>query len=188
MKNTVAKRYAAALYAIARDENLTEQVSGQLDELARVWQDQPDFKSLLTSPKVDLAQKRLVLRELSEKLQFGKSMTSLFNLILDRGRIGIIPALADEFRLLDDTHIGRARAHCISPHPLSEEQLNRLREKLLRITRAKQVLITLEIDPSLLAGFVVSIDGKIFDGSLKGRLQRLGRHLVQPQAETARLR
>ena len=180
MQNTVAKRYASALYDITREQNLTQQVSQQLDALARTWQEEGGFKTLMTSPRVGKTLQRQVLTELGQKLQFGKSMTNLFNLLLDRGRIDIVPALADEYRLLDDSFVGRGRAICRSPHPLSEQQLDQLRNKLISITGAKDVLITLEIDPSLLAGFVVSIDGKIIDGSLKGRLLRLQQSLTQP--------
>jgi len=188
MQNTVAKRYAAALHEIAREQNITEQITRQLDELSRLWRDQGGLKSLLTSPRVELSQKRLVLSELGQKLHFDKAMTNLFNLLLDKDRIDIIPALADDFRSLDDSFIGRSRAHCRFPRPLTEQQLEQLREKLINITGAKDVLITLEIDPSLLAGFVASIDGKIIDGSLKGSLHRLQRRLTQPHAETVRLR
>lgn len=183
MQSTAAKRYAAALHQIAREQKLTRQISEQLEELAKIWVNQPDFKALMTSPRIEISRKRSTLTELGDRLQFGKPMTNLINLMLDKGRIDIIPALAEEFRQLDDSLLGRARARCISARPLAEQQLDLLRNALKKVTGTKEVLITLETEPSLLAGFVVSIDGKIIDGSLKGRLERLQRRLTQQKQQ-----
>lgn len=188
MQNTAAKRYAAALHSLAQDQNITEEVAQQLESLSIHWQEQRDFRTLLTSPRVGMDQKRQLMTEIGKKLKFGKAMANLMQLMLDKGRIEIIPGLAQEFIKLDDEYSGRIRAQCTSARPLTQTQLNALRDKLIKITGAKDVLISLETNPSLLAGFVVSVDGKMIDGSLKGRMQRLGRRLAQPHAETARLR
>lgn len=179
MKNTVAKRYAEALHSIARTNNINQDILQQLEAMAEIWQDNAEFRVLMTSPRVSLDRKREILTGIAGGLQFGEYLTNLYNLVLDKGRISIIPDLAEEYRNLDDQASGRARASCKSAHPLKEEQFQKLRAKLIRISGAKDVIIDLEVDPSLLAGFSVNIDGKIIDGSLKGRLERLGRSLAQ---------
>jgi len=182
MQSTVAKRYAAALHSLAQDQNTTQLISQHLQELARIWQQETGFSKLMTNPRVDLARKRAVLTDLGAKLSFDQQMANLINLLLDKGRIDIIPALAQEYRQLDDFRQGRARAKCVSANTLSQDQLEQLQASLTKITGAKEVLISLEVDPSLLAGIVVSVDGRIIDGSLKGRLQRL-RHRLASQKQ-----
>jgi len=182
MQSTVAKRYAAALHSLAQDQNTTQLISQHLQELARIWQQETGFSKLMTNPRVDLARKRAVLTDLGAKLSFDQQMANLINLLLDKGRIDIIPALAQEYRQLDDFQQGRARAKCVSANTLSQDQLEQLQASLTKITGAKEVLISLEVDPSLLAGIVVSVDGRIIDGSLKGRLQRL-RHRLASQKQ-----
>lgn len=183
MRNTAAKRYAEALHSIAREKDLSQEILQQLEAMAEIWRDQPGFRVLMTSPRVEMARKRETLAELAQHLHFRDAMTNLFNLILDKGRIDMVPDLAQEFRQLDDHISARARAHCVSARPLSETQLEQLRAKLIRAVGAKDVLITMEIDPRLLAGFTVSIEGKIIDGSLKGRLNRLLRSLTQEKQQ-----
>lgn len=179
MKNPVARRYAEALHSLARTHNISQDTLQQLEAMAEIWRDNPEFRVLMTSPRVSLDRKREILTEIAGGLEFGDYLTNLFNLVLDKGRISIIPDLAEEYRLLDDQATARARASCISAHPLNEEQFEKLRSTLLRISGAKDVIIDLEVDPGMLAGFSVNIDGRIIDGSLKGRLERLGRSLVQ---------
>lgn len=173
MQSTAAKRYAAALHALARDKNLSQQFSAQLEELARIWDTQPEFRQVLLSPKLGVSQKRSILLDVGKRLDFDRSMANLMDFMLDKGRINILPDLASEFRYLEDQVSGRVRALCKAARPLTEVQLAQLRDRILTMTGAKEVLITVEIDPSLLAGFIVSIDGKMIDGSLKGRLLRV---------------
>lgn len=179
MKNTVARRYAEALHSLAKEQDRGHTILPQLEAMAQVWLDNADFRVLMTSPRVSLDSKRQILSELASNLKFEDNLVNLFNLMLDKGRIQMIPDLAEEFRHLDDEASGRARASCTTAHSLKEGQLEALRAKLVKITGAKDVIIDLEVDPSLLAGFIVNIDGKIIDGSLKGRLERLGRSLAQ---------
>lgn len=179
MQNTAAKRYAEALYAIARENNLTLQVDSDLTELSGVWRDQLLLRSVLTSPRIELSLKRQTAEGLSKGLKMQKPMLNLLYLLLDKGRIDLISDLAREFSALHDAHSGRVRAHCKTARPLTEVQLDLLKAKLMKITGAKEVIVTLENDPSLLAGFVVKIDGKIIDGSLKGKLQRLQSSITQ---------
>lgn len=177
MQNTVAKRYAEALHSLAREENLCQEILPQLETIAKAWQDNAEFRTLMTSPRVDMVRKRQILAELGYRLKFQSFMTNLFYLMLGKGRIDMVSDLADEFRKLDDQTSNRVRALCRSAQSLKNEQLTALRNKLIEIAGAQEVLINLEVEPSLLAGFTVSIDGKIIDASLKGRLQHLGRAL-----------
>ena len=179
MRSTAVKRYAAALYSLARERGLTEEISTQLEKMTGFWQDSPEFQQFLLSPRIKLSRKRAVLEEVGAKLGFAQPLANTFSLLLEKGRIGIVPMLSKEFSALEDFDAGRVRARCVVPHPLSELQLQQLRDKLAQLSGAKDVLISLEIDPSLLAGFVVSVDGKIIDGSLKGRLRRLQRNLAR---------
>lgn len=179
MQNTAAKRYAEALYDIARENNLTLQVDSDLTELSRVWKDQPLLRSVLTSPKIEISLKRQTAEDLSKRLKMQKPMLNLLYLLLDKDRIDLISDLAREFSALHDANSGRVRASCKTARPLTEVQLDLLKAKLIKITGAKEVIVTLENDPSLLAGFVVRIDGKIIDGSLRGRLKRLQSSITQ---------
>jgi len=183
MKSTAAKRYAEALHALARSNMRSREFLEQLEAMAAVWRDNAELRVLLTSPRVSLDNKRRVLAAVADGLGFESYLVNLLNLMLDKGRIQMIPALTEEFRNLDDQASGRVRARCQSARPLTEAQMEALRAKLIKITGARDVIVDLKIEPRLLAGFVANIAGKIIDGSLKGRLERLKRSLVQKEQE-----
>lgn len=179
MQTKAAKRYAAALHASAIQAGLTTEVFDQLATLARLWRETPELRDVMRNPRIEKPLKAEIIQKINRELGSPQLLTNLLNLLLDKGRLEILPALYAEYEALEDSVAGRVRAKCLVAHPLTEEQLAKLRQRLLALSGAKDILITLETDPSLLAGFTVSIDGKIIDGSLRGRLHRLERALAQ---------
>ncbi len=179
MQTKAAKRYAAALYASASQADIAAEVAAQLALLAGMWRDTPELRDIIRNPRIEKPFKAEIVQKISRELGFPQLLTNLLNLMLDKGRLEILPALCAEYQALEDSAAGRVRAKCLVAHPLTEEQVEKLRRRLSAFRDAKDIIITFETDPSLLAGFVVSIDGKIIDGSLRGRLHRLGRALAQ---------
>lgn len=179
MQTKAAKRYAAALHASARQAEITSEVASQLAILAGMWRDIPELRDVMRNPQIEKSFKAEIVHKISRELDFPQLLTNLLNLLLDKGRLEILPALSSEYQALEDSAAGRVRAKCLVAHPLTEERVEKLRRRLLSFSGAKDIIISFETDPSLLAGFVVSIDGKIIDGSLRGRLHRLRRALAQ---------
>lgn len=178
MQSTVAKRYAQALFELARDKKL--ELEPQMAAVAAIWNAEPLLSRVLTDPRWPVERKKSVLHSLAEQLNLDTYLLNTLNLLLDKGRIGHLPAVAAQYRILDDLHNRRIRAQCRSATALDEQQQEQLKAKLASLTGAREIELSVVIDPDLVAGFVVNIEGKIIDGSLKGRLERMGRKLAQP--------
>jgi F-type H+-transporting ATPase subunit delta len=106
-------------------------------------------------------------------------IVNTLNLMLDKGRISLLVDFVDQYRSLSDRHSGRIRAHCRTAAELNSKQLEALKSKLRKLTGASVVELEIQTDPQLLAGFIVNVGGMIIDGSLNGRLNRLGQNLLQ---------
>lgn len=178
MLTKAAKRYAAALYASASQQGLAREIGRELEELATLWQTSPELGLTMQNPRLARSGKAELLETVAAKFELSPLIKNLNALLLDKGRLELLPALSREYGELEDKAQGLARARCLVAHPLSQEQAQRLRQSLVKISGAREVILTLTVDPSLLAGFVVNLEGKLIDGSLKGRLQRLGRSLA----------
>lgn len=179
MQTKTAKRYATALHAAASARGLAAETGGQLEELAALWHNHQDLRRVMLNPRIQKHHKVGILRALTEKMALALPLANALYLLLDKGRLDILPTLFREYLFLEDAAAGRTRARCYVAHTLSEQQLESLRQELRRISGAKELLLTLEIEPSLLAGFTANIEGKIIDGSLKGGLQRLKARLAR---------
>lgn len=175
MQNTAAKRYAEAFYSLAQEEALVPQLAGQLNLAAGQWQGNQDLRGVILNPRLAKAQKHQLVSLWLEELGALPLFQNLLGVMLDKGRIDLLPQVAQEFQAMDDRDQGRVRAVCKHAHPLSQNQKLSLEQKLMELSGARAMALTWVLEPSLLGGFVVTIGGKTIDGSLKGRLNRASR-------------
>lgn len=179
MSTKAAKRYGVALFNLGEERGQTAGIAHQLDGLAELWQQCPEFSRFILNPGIKKAQKAPVLKALAAKMALLPSLVNLLALLLDKGRLGILPDLAREFAALSDAAAGRVRARCYTAKPLAAAELQVLKDRLIDFSGAKAIFLSPEVDPSLLAGFVADIGGTVIDASLKGRLNRLGQSLAR---------
>jgi F-type H+-transporting ATPase subunit delta len=180
-----ARAYAEALVNAAAKAGEVDAVLDELDEiLADVLAAHPQFADLLRSPTLPSAEKDRMLVTLFD----GRARPIVVNFlrVLNRhGRLELLPAIAREARTLWDRRLGRRSAMIRSAVPLDDQQLAALRERIGRIVGAEAVVRT-EVDPSLIGGFVVQLGDDVYDASLRTRLERLRRRLVEEKLRQLR--
>jgi F-type H+-transporting ATPase subunit delta len=101
-----------------------------------------------------------------------REVQSLALLLLERGRIAALPAIARAYQEMSDDKLGRARATVRSARPLDGATEMEIRRMLERRT-GRSVVMTTEVDPTLLGGIVAQVAGLVLDGSLRARLGAL---------------
>jgi F-type H+-transporting ATPase subunit delta len=102
---------------------------------------------------------------------------SLALLLLERGRIDILPAVAHAYQEMCDDKLGRVRAQVLSATPLDIASETEVRKALERRT-GKKVIMTCVVDPGLIGGVVAQVAGLELDGSVASRLSTLKRQLL----------
>jgi F-type H+-transporting ATPase subunit delta len=169
---SVARRYAKAIFAIGVDRGSFEIYGRELRDLAELWKTSADLRQTLENPIFRLAQKRAVLQSLLPRVAPARQVQSLALLLLERGRIAILPALARAYEEMSDEKLGRVRALVKSAKPLDLGTETELRKTIERRT-GKKAILSVEIDATLLGGVVASFAGMVIDGSLATRLANL---------------
>lgn len=166
----VARRYALAALDLAVENNNLAQWRADLATLAQVWA-QTRIAARLDDPKLGRSRRMGEARTLLE----GKVHPLALNLVLlliERGRAGLVPAIAAAFERIEREREGRVSAHVTSAIPLSEAQRQSLREQLGRRT-GRSVDLTEAVDPSILGGLIVRVGDELIDASIVARLRRL---------------
>jgi F-type H+-transporting ATPase subunit delta len=174
---SVARRYAKAIFAIGVDKGIFELVGRQLSELAELWRDSLELRQTLENPVFKIAQKRAVLQGLLPRVAPARQVQSLALLLLERGRIAILPAIAKAYEEMCDDKLGRVRATVKSAHALDIASETEIRKAIERRT-GKKVLMTTEVDPKLIGGVVAEVAGMVLDGSVASRLSSLKNRLL----------
>jgi F-type H+-transporting ATPase subunit delta len=175
MTSAVAKRYARALFALATDGGTVSETGSELASLARAF-GEPPLADFAEDTTLDRKTREQAAARIARAIGLSRLLTNFLGVVAEHGRLRWIAAIAEEYQRLEDRALGRVRARIESAHPLSGESENRILDAL-RARTGKQVLTDTEVDPSLLGGVVVEIGGRVFDGSLRTRLERLRQSL-----------
>jgi F-type H+-transporting ATPase subunit delta len=168
----VADRYAAALYALAGDQHSLDAVVEQMDRLGRLIDGTPDMRRLLDSPLIDVQTTQRASRAVLQSEDFGKLVQDFVGVVVANRRQNALRAIVRAFAALVADKRGVVVAHAQSAHPLTDVQEQQLRARLIEAGYGN-VDIQKAVDPSLLGGLVVRIGARLYDSSLKSRLQRL---------------
>lgn len=177
---TLARPYARAAFAHARDGGALEAFAGMLADAAAFAAD-AGVRRLLDDPRLPRPRRAELLLALGGE-RFDAPMRRLLAALGERGRLPLLGEVAAQFERLRADHERRAAAVAVSARPLDPAQEERLRRTLERRT-GRAVALEARIDEQLLGGAVVRVGDRVLDGSLRGRLARLARSLAGHPAE-----
>jgi F-type H+-transporting ATPase subunit delta len=168
----VARRYAQALLELGVEQGNLDKLVDELTSVANAWNTSHELRNALENPLVSHAAKRSVMGELSEQIGATPTTRHALALLVDRRRTKALPYVARTLRELADARKGILRAEVTSAVPLGDAYYARLQAQLEKMT-GKRVVVDSVVDPSLIAGVVTRLGDRIFDGSLRTRLQSL---------------
>ena len=177
-ESVLAKRYARALFDLAKEEGGVELYREGLFQFQQVLSIQPDLLKLLCNRDINLKKKKNIIEWISEKFQYPPHLTHFFFLLLDRGRMFLLPSIfkvfEDQVNILNDTVIARV---CAADTAATQKILDELKIVFGKITQ-KKVECVLKSDPSLIGGFQVRIGDTVYDGSIRAQLDQLKETLM----------
>lgn len=173
----VAKRYATALFELAESEKIVPKVAADLETLAAAWDASEDLRSVFANPQFGVEEKRNVAKALSEKIGAHKLVTNTLQMLSDRRRLVHLPEIAEVFGRIAERRAGRVRAEVVTATKLPESYYAKL-QQTLETSTGKQVVLVRREDPTLIGGVVTTIEGRVFDGSLRNRLRELRSQLL----------
>ena len=176
--NTITTPYAEAFLQVSEARGETDQVIDQAKAILALWQDSAELREALGSPVLEVEAKKQVLTSLFSD-QVTPAFLNLLKLLADRQRIGILDAVLDRLIELFREQRNIALATVTSAAPLSEEQQAQLSEKVRSVAGTANVEVNLQVDPTLIGGFILRVGSKVIDASLSGQVRRLGLELAR---------
>jgi F-type H+-transporting ATPase subunit delta len=177
MGGSVARRYARALFQIGVDAGTFEALGQELADLAALFDESVELRQTLENPVFKPGEKRAILEKLLPRVTPSITVQRFALLLLERGRIRALPAIARAYRGMVDQHSGRVRATVTSAQPLGAAELDRVRRALEQRTQ-KKVMLESQVDPSLIGGLVARVGDLVLDGSVRTQLATLREKLL----------
>jgi F-type H+-transporting ATPase subunit delta len=169
-----ARRYAQAVFDIAREKKELDRWQSDLDKIADLSSD-ATVMALFENPKVRFEDKARILSGQLEDIS--PLALNLVYLLVSRGRLSMIGDIAGEYRLLLDSYHGIERAEVTTAVALDDKEKARLAEQL-GVVVGKKVVVKTKVDKSLIGGLVARVGGRLLDGSTLGRLTAMRKAMV----------
>lgn len=171
----VGINYAQALYDLAREENLTAELLGQLQTLQESFLDQPDFVRLLCAPNISKEERCQILDQ-SFRGKVHAYVLNFLKILTEKGYIRQFPDCCDAYRGFYNDDNGILVVKAVSAVALSDAQVQKLTEKL-SATTGKTIDLQCSVDAAQLGGLRLSYSGVQVDGTVKTKLDSIGKLL-----------
>jgi F-type H+-transporting ATPase subunit delta len=175
--SALGRRYARALLDLATEAGKAEAIGTQLNDLVLAWQTNRELREVFENPAFGAETRKSVLTSLGDRMKLETLLVRVLTLLSDRRRMRHFPEVADAYRDLAEQRAGRVRAEVITATSMSSAYIAELTKTLEQVT-GKKVTVTTREDPSLIGGVVAKVGDKVFDGSLKTRLEELRDELL----------
>jgi F-type H+-transporting ATPase subunit delta len=175
----LSRRYARSLFNVAAKRQIIDAVAADLQAIAELLKAEPRFQSFMLAPDVVEEQRSGVLDRVLQKVrpEISPLTRNFLNLLLKKARFDHFEEIAESFSTLVEEHRGILRALVTTATAIDPEVQARLRSRLERMT-GKSIQITHRLDPEILGGVVVTLAGRMIDGSVKSEVERLRDELM----------
>jgi F-type H+-transporting ATPase subunit delta len=173
----IARRYAKGLILSAKNLEL-ESIESDLKALVDALEGEaPDLHRLLMDPAFSPLERKAVIKRLKDAFHMNDKLYHFLLLLIDRGRIMLLPKIHEAFLMFVDQRRGRVRAFVKSATPVDAMHMNEIKDSLSTLCQ-KEVVTKATIIPELLGGIRVEMGGLIFDGTLRAKLDAMKSRLL----------
>jgi len=173
----IAKRYAQALLAAAGRRGVAEAVAESYRDVVGIMDRTPRLTQLLRAPQIGRDRKRELLAQL-----FGgrveEVLLHFFDLLLQKDRLEFLDAIQREYQVLVEEQQGLSRAVVTTAVPLPDDLRDELATRLAQLT-GKRIVMTREVDPTVVGGVCVKMGDRVIDGTIRTNLARLRAQLAE---------
>ena len=169
----VAGRYASALFELADNAKSLDQIAQDFDTFKKLLAESADLVRLIASPVIGRDLQGKALLAVLDAAGIAGLTRNFIGTVAANGRARELPAMAAAFLAELARRRGETTAVVTSAVPLTPQQLQQLSDALRSVLGGAKVSIDAHVEPDILGGLVVKVGSRLFDSSIRSKLQRL---------------
>jgi F-type H+-transporting ATPase subunit delta len=178
MAAAFATRYARAFADVVSSAKLdAAALDRQFRDFLGTWDGSKELRDLFINPAVPAAQKVAVLDKLNVKMGLEQELRNLIAVLINNDRIGGVHEVAEAWRVEMQERMGIRQAEIVTARELSAKEQAELLDGVGKLAGSR-IDPTFKLDPSIIGGTMVRIGSTVWDGSIRGRLERLKETLI----------
>lgn len=175
--STLALTYARSLLELANESGQTQDLANDVDALGQVLEENPAFVAFLKDPGIgheerDAALARIFAGKLNPLLD------RFLRLMSERGRLGMLPQIADAFEHLLDEQLGKVEVDVTVAERLSESELDDVRRRVSQALK-KDAVVHQYVDEEIIGGMILRVGDQVLDASVRRQLDAMRQRLLR---------
>jgi len=176
LTSKVAAPYARALFDFSVEKNIMHQITADFQNLDIFLKDTPELLECLNNPIVKQSVKSGILTK-ALKSQLNTETFKFLMVLLERNRINLLTTVIDSYLELIYQTASIKMIEVSTASAFTNVQKDTLIQKLKELTNAREIRLVINVDSSLIGGFLIKTESKVIDFTVKNQLQKLAKHL-----------
>jgi len=169
--------YAEALFEAARERDELEEVLEDFQEFTTALEESEELRLFFYGGQIPEREKRRAIDALTEGMTL--STRNFLKILSDNGREDILEEAFLRYEDLVKEHLSRVEVEVTTAVELSEDESDRIKERLGRSLAGREVILQTRVDPNILGGAVFRFGGRMVDSSVRGRLASLREEMLE---------
>ncbi len=171
IEGRLSRRYAKAIFALAREEHGEENFALELDRFVEAYNTSP-LNMVLTNPTLGVQTRKNIAVQIAQTLNLPALVIRFLSFLTERDRLAYLPSITLRYHRLLDEAKGRVEARVVTPTPLAAAMMEKV-NRVLKGICGKEVILKEHIRPELIGGLLIELEGKVYDGSIRTQLERM---------------
>jgi F-type H+-transporting ATPase subunit delta len=169
----MAGRYGNALFELALENKAVDAVKADLDRFDAMIADSSDLNRLVRSPVFDADSQLRALAAILDKAGIKGLAANFLRVITTNRRLFAVRDMIRAYRVLAARHKGEVTAEVTVAEPLSDKNLDALRDALKSVTGGKEIDFDVKVEPAVIGGLIVKVGSRMVDSSLRTKLNAI---------------
>ncbi|MFM7471964.1 MAG: F0F1 ATP synthase subunit delta [Nodosilinea sp. LVE1205-7] len=174
---SITMPYAQALIEVAQASQVVDQIGAEVGDLLSGLEGSQDLREFLANPLLNPEAKKSVLRQVVGE-QVNPILLNFLMVLVDRNRIAFLDSALRQYQALLRDLNQTVLADVTAAIELSDQQRSQIKDQVINFTGARNVELSVGIDPSLLGGLIIKVGSQVIDASLRTQLRRIAIQLA----------
>jgi F-type H+-transporting ATPase subunit delta len=176
--DTSAGRYSLALYELATEAKMLNEVEAHSESIINLIASSEDFKFLIKDPTNNKEDQLNALKKISEHYKLNELLTKFLSFLISKRRFFYLDKILKNFIETCSIKRGELKAELTSAKDLSKNEVNSIKEELTKNFSSKIKLNYIH-DKSLIGGLIVQVGSTMVDTSIKNKLQQIENRMIE---------
>jgi len=175
--DTAASRYSLALYELAEENKVVQEIESQSTALIKLIDESKDFKSIVSNPTNKKEDQINILSKISEHYNFNIFLKKFLCFLVEKRRLFFLQNILRNFVDICSKKKGEVKAKLIAAKQLNNDEVNKIKDELSK-DFSNKIKLDYRHDPSLVGGLIIQVGSVMIDTSIKSKLRQLENKMI----------